>query len=361
MNAFNLTPLPPSENLETEKVLKALVSAHRYLAELKGISESIPNQKILINTLSLQEAKDSSAIENIITTHDELYKETIESQRRSGSAKEVEYYARALKRGFERVSTDQLLTNRHILEIQSVLEQNEAGFRKIPGTKLVHDKTGEIVYTPPQDANHIITLMTNLETYINDNNKETDPLIKMAVIHYQFESIHPFYDGNGRTGRIINMLYLVLNGLLTLPILYMSRYIIETKDIYYKQLQYVREENQWEEWLLYMIHGVESTAIQTITIIREIKLLFTKIKHDIRKRFKFYSQDLINNLFAHPYTKIEFLVEDLNVSRLTATKYLNILAEDGILQKKKIGRSNFYVNTALFDILLGIEGPSKKI
>jgi len=358
MTEFQLNELPPLVNLETIKILKALAAAHRHLAELKGIAETIPNQIILINTLSLQEAKDSSAIENIITTHDELYKQTISQSKKSSAAKEVEHYSKALKSGFAQVIEAKLLTNQHIIAIQSILEGNTAGFRKLPGTKLINDQTGETIYTPPQEAEKIIQYMTNLERYINTDEDDIDPLIKMAVIHFQFESIHPFYDGNGRTGRIINMLYLVQKELLNIPILYMSRHIIQTKNAYYKNLQNVRKKSDWETWIIYMLKGVEQTAFETIRTIQKIKQLFNKTKQHIRKNHKFYSQDLINNLLSHPYTKIEFLVDELNVTRITATKYLEILVKDGILHKKKVGRSNFYINTELFEILKEVESSN---
>jgi Fic family protein len=353
MTKYLPTELPLSVELETKQVLKSATTANRYLAELKGVSETIPNQAILINTLSLQEAKDSSEIENIITTHDEMYKaELFSGLISSSAAKEVQDYAEALRTGFGLVKKNHLLTCNHILAIQEILEGNDAGFRKVPGTDLKNEKTGEIVYVPPQDNATIIKLMQNLESYINDDAlSDVDPLVKMAVIHHQFESIHPFYDGNGRAGRIINILYLVLKGLLDIPILYLSQYIIETKSDYYRLLQSVRDTNNWEEWILYILKGVEITSRQTILIIQKIKELMQKYKHDIRKNFKFYSQDLLNNLFRHPYTKIEFLERDLQVSRLTATKYLDQLAEAGYLEKQKIWRSNYYINKPLFDLL----------
>ncbi|HPS58358.1 MAG TPA: Fic family protein [Spirochaetota bacterium] len=351
--AFILHPLPPAIELETKAVLKKAASAHRYLAELKGISGTIPNQGILINTLSLQEAKDSSAIENIITTNDDLYREELfPDYAVNASAKEVRNYVTALKTGFDLVKNNRLLTANNIETIQSELEKNRAGFRKLPGTSLKNDLTGEVVYTPPQDHASIVSLMSNFEKFINDDSYyEADPLVKMAMIHYQFESIHPFYDGNGRTGRIINVLYLVLKGLLDIPVLYLSRYIIRSKNDYYNLLQNVRDNEAWEDWVLYILTGIEVTSKQTIKMIQEIKLALMDYKHRIRKDHKFYSQDLINNLFFHPYTKIEFIENDLNVSRLTAAKYLDVLAEDGFLRKEKIGRSNYYINIALYLIL----------
>lgn len=353
MPSWKLEKLPLSLDFETKKILKALPSAHFALAELKGIAASIPNQNILINTLGLQEAKDSSAIENIITTHDDLYKSELNIDNfKSLDAKEVQNYISALKKGFELILEKGLLTNKVILQIQEALEDNKAGFRKLSGTALKNATTGETIYTPPQNFDDIMDLMTNLEQYINDSElQDIDPLIKMAIIHFQFESIHPFYDGNGRTGRIINILYLILKNLQSLPILYLSNYIIKHKADYYKYLQKVRDENVWEEWILFIIKGVEETAKETTKLILEIKNLMQNSKHQLRDNYKFYSQDLLNNLFEHPYTKIEFIVQDLGISRLTAANYLNKLAEDGILRKEKLGTGNYYINLALIDLL----------
>lgn len=353
MNTWKLTELPLKIDLETKKVLKALPATHAALAELKGIALTIPNQSILINTLGLQEAKDSSAIENIITTHDDLYKSGLNLDAfQSLQAKEVQNYISALKHGFELITKTGMLTNNGILKIQEILEGNQAGFRKLPGTALKNAATGETIYTPPQDSDDIVKLMTNLERYINNPEmQDYDPLIKMAIIHFQFESIHPFYDGNGRTGRIINILYLILEKLQTLPILYLSKYIIKYKQDYYKYLQNVREENLWEDWLLFMLKGIEQTSRETIELIIKIKDLMLDYKHRLRNNYKFYSQDLLNNLFKHPYTKIEFLVNDLGVSRLTAANYLNKLAEDKMLRRYRLGTANYYVNEKLLDLL----------
>ena len=353
MANWGLNELPLSIDLETKKVLKALPAAHAALAELKGIASTIPNQNILINTLGLQEAKDSSAIENIITTHDDLYKSELNlAVFKSLQAKEVQNYISALKKGFELISKTGLLTNNSILQIQEVLEDNNAGFRKLPGTALKNAATGETIYTPPQDYEEIMGLMANLEQYINDSEmQDCDPLIKMAIVHFQFESIHPFYDGNGRTGRIINILYLILEKYQSLPILYLSNYIIKHKPDYYRLLQKVRDEDLWEEWILFMIKGVEQTAKETIELIIKIKELMLDYKHRLRNNYKFYSQDLLNNLFKHPYTKIEFVVNDLGVSRLTAANYLNKLADDKMLRKEKLGTGNYYINEELFNLL----------
>lgn len=353
MTTWGLVELPLNIDLETKKVLRALPSAHAAMAELKGIASTIPDQNILINTLGLQEAKDSSAIENIITTHDDLYKSGLNLDAfKSLQAKEVQNYISALKKGFELITKTGLLTNNSILQIQEVLEDNKAGFRKLPGTALKNAATGETIYTPPQDYDDIVRLMANLERYINDSEMhDCDPLIKMAIIHFQFESIHPFYDGNGRTGRIINILYLILEKLQSLPILYLSNYIIKNKADYYRLLQKIRDENLWEEWLLFIISGVEQTAKEMIELIIKIKELMLDYKHRLRDNYKFYSQDLLNNLFKHPYTKIEFVVKDLGVSRLTAANYLNRLADDKMLRKDKLGTGNYYINEELFNLL----------
>lgn len=336
---------------DTTEILKRLASASRHLAELKGVAASIPNQRILVNTLGLQEAKDSSAIENIVTTHDELFRfDPLAGAEGSAAAKEVAGYRRALWIGYEAVRRTGLLTNRDILEIQASLEGNRAGFRKVPGTAL-RDGSGRIVYTPPSPE-RVPGLMAELERFINDDGLvDLDPLLKMALVHYQFESIHPFYDGNGRTGRILNVLYLVQKGLLETPVLYLSRYIVRTKAAYYELLQEVRDADRWEDWALYMLTGVEETARQGIQTIGQIRTLFFDMKRRIRADYRFYSQDLLNNLFNHPYTKISFLQKDLGVSRLTATRYLNELTEGGILQKEKVGRYNYYINLPLYRIL----------
>ena len=348
---ISLQQLAPAR-FETVAILKKVATTSRKLAELKGVAATLPHQAMLINTLGIQEAKDSSEVENIVTTHDELFQGDQSSLNFSGTAaKEVMQYRQALQTGFASVRKSGLLTTNQILEVQGVLEHNRAGFRKIPGTVLKNG-AGETIYTPPQDTNEIASLMSELEHFINDNDLfEADPLIKMALIHHQFESIHPFYDGNGRTGRIINILYLVKQGLLDIPVLYLSRYIVRTKTDYYRLLQSVRTEDAWEDWVLYLLTGVEETASQGIATIQKIKEAFLIAKHGIRANHKFYSQDLINNLFTHPYTKIEYLERDLKISRLTATKYLETLVKDGFLRKLKAGRSNYYINQQLVAIL----------
>ena len=352
MNGDLLAFLPPEYNFETKSILRKTIKANRYLAELKGVCETIPNQNIIINTLTLQEAKDSSAVENIITTHDELFKEELFADSLSNrAAKEVKKYRIALQKGVSLLNENNLITTNMIITIQEQLEESRSGLRKLSGTELKNSVNGKTVYTPPQNYGEIQELMDNLENFINDHSLlKIDPLIKMAIIHYQFESIHPFYDGNGRTGRIINILYLIQQRLLNIPVLYLSRYIIKNKSEYYRLLQSVRDEKNWEDWVLYMLDGVEKMSVETIRLIKEIKSLMLDYKHRIRENYKFYSQDLLNTLFYHPYTKIDFLVDNLRISRQTASKYLEELDEGGFLEKEKIGKFNYYINTPLFNI-----------
>lgn len=351
---YDVPDLPPSVELESRALLRRLPKVHRALAELKGVAASIPNEAILINTLAIQEARDSSAIENIITTQDEFYRAEVQAEDSTQpAAKEVQHYASALYRGFLSVKKNGLLTVNHILDIQQELISNRAGLRKLPGTAL-KNPVGEIVYTPPQDPKRIIELMTNLEAYINqDGSDDPDPLIKMAVLHYQFESIHPFYDGNGRTGRILNILYLVLKKLLDLPVLYLSRFFIQNKADYYRGLQSIRVEGNWDGWIHFVLDGVEKTAIEGVALIKAIKALMDETQVKIRAELpKLYSKDLLENLFKHPYTKIEFMMHDVGVGRLTAARYLDQLTEIGLLEKQKIWRTNYYIHSALFNLLL---------
>ena len=360
MNPLTVPSLPRLSgigDIETRVILKKLARAHQALAELKGVAASMPNQSILVSTLSLQEAKDSSEIENIITTHDDLYRSDSASHHFvTLAAKEVHNYAVALRVGFEKVKRTGLLTLNDILEIQAGIEENRAGFRKLPGTALKNDKTGETVYTPPQHEGDITALMADLERFINEpGDCDWDPLTKMAVIHHQFESIHPFYDGNGRTGRVVNILYLVQQGLLDTPVLYLSRYINQHKADYYRLLQTVRETGEWEAWLLFMLEGVEQTAGQTTALVVDIKAQMQQVKHRLRSELpKIYSQDLINNLFRHPYTKIEFVASELQVTRQTAARYLDEVVALGLLSKHKRGKENFYLNDALFARLANV-------
>ena len=351
MSEFIPNNLPLDIDIETKAILKKSILANKALAKLNGVAKIIPNQAILINSLILQEAKDSSEIENIITTHDELYQSSLDISNISHATKEVQSYSRALLKGFDLVKETSLLLTRHIVDIQQELEGNVAGIRKQSGTVLKNQATGEVIHTPPQEESTIRKLLDNLEQYINTNDG-IDPLIKMAIIHYQFETIHPFYDGNGRTGRIINILYLVLNELLDLPILYLSSYIIKHKADYYRLLQEVRTKGSWEEWIIYMLEGIEQTATKQVQLINDIKELMDNTKEKLKSELpKIYSKDLLEVLFIHPYTKIDMLVDNLDLHRETAGKHLKDIEKIGILKAVKLGRNVFYVNVKLFELL----------
>ena len=371
MNTYVIPTLPLHYELETKPILKQLNEANKQLAELKGYALTIPNENILLNSLILQEAKDSSEVENIVTTHDELYKADLNMKDyiMSASTKEVLNYKEAMLTGFKTVRKTKLITNKTIKTIQETLEGNKAGFRTITGTMLKNSKD-QVVYTPPQDSETIETTMSNLEQYINNPSlSDVDPLIKMAVIHHQFESIHPFYDGNGRTGRIISILYLVQNNLLDLPILYLSRYITMHKSEYYRLLQLIRDckndtecEKAWQEWILFNLKGVENTAKNTILMVKGIQELMAQYKNILRPLFgKQYKHELLNNLFFHPYTKIEYIERDMQVQRISATKYLNMIIDEGLLNKVKVGRVNYYMNTMLIDFFINFNESIEKV
>lgn len=361
MTSYEIPLLPLPYDLETKAVLRQANKANRKLAELKGVAQTIPNERILISSLTLQEAKDSSAVENIVTTQDDLYRAGLDAGFTliGAATKEVLFYREAINEGFKLVRNKNILTLNDIKRIQEVLEQNSAGFRTTPGTQLKRSSDGAVIYTPPQDGQRIVELMSNLEQFINDDELcPIDPLVKMAIIHHQFESNHPFYDGNGRTGRIVNILYLVTSGLLDLPILYLSRYITHNKAEYYERIQAIRNATgdnsaQWEEWILYMLRGVEQTAEETIALVKNIGNLMTKYKNIIRPAFgRKYSHELLNGLFYHPYTKIGHLENNMQVSRQTAAKYLDKLASLGLLQKERMGKENYYINTQLMELFL---------
>ena len=354
MNEYKLPILPPSVELETKLVLKALARANRALAELKGYADTIPNKHILINAVLINEAKDSSAIENIITTHDELYK-AMSSSFNNPAAKEVLSYRSALWHGYKKVKENGILTTNMIVDIQGCIENNRAGIRKLPGTVLMNETTGETVYTPPSGEGEIRILMSNLEKYVNEDFDGIDPLIKLAVIHYQFESIHPFYDGNGRTGRIINVLYLVLKELLESPILYLSSYIIRNKSAYFKLLQEVRSKNNWEDWIVYMLTGIEETSEETLRLVKKINVEVDVLTAEIKEKLpKIYSKELIDILFYEFYTKIQYVEEGLGVSRRTAVTYLGTLEKEGFLVSEKIGKERIYQNKRLYDLVKSV-------
>lgn len=354
--SFHILPLPLDIDVETKAVLKQLNRANRKLAELKGVARTIPNEDILIQTLTIQEARESSVIENIVTTQDELYRAglALQHDESNPATKEVVRYGLAMREGFAAVRQHKILTNNIIKRIQRVLVENAGGFRALPGTVLKNNR-GETIYTPPQDNADIVRLMDNLERFINEPGQDIDPLMKLAMLHYQFESIHPFYDGNGRTGRIICVLYLVIHDLLDLPILYLSRYITKNKQDYYRLLQEIRSTDNspaaWENWILYILKGIEETAAETLDLVHGISKLMAEYKQKMRSELpKIYSHDLLNCLFFSPYTKVEHLEKHLSVSRPTASKYLEAVTKLGLLEKSKVWRQNYYINTALVNL-----------
>lgn len=358
---YTIPTLPLPYDLETKEILRQVNKANRNLAELKGVAQTIPNERILISSLTLQEAKDSSAVENIVTTQDDLYRAGIDIDHKfvNAATKEVLFYREAINEGFRMVRNKHVLTLNDIKRVQSILEQNTAGFRTTPGTQLKRANDGAVVYTPPQDGQVIVSYMENLERFINDESiSELDPLIKMAIIHHQFESIHPFYDGNGRTGRIINILYLVITNLLDLPILYLSRYITRNKGEYYRLIQDIRDKNtdnaaEWEAWILFILKGVEVTAEDTILLIKSIGKLMSEYKNIIRSDFgSKYNHELLNGLFYHPYTKIDHVAANMQISRQTASKYLDRIVSLGLLEKERIGKENYYINTRLMNMFI---------
>ena len=360
MIKYQIPNLPLIIDVETKAVLKQLARSNRALAELKGVAGTIPNENILISSLTLQEAKDSSSVENIITTQDDLYRAdlAIKDFTVSPAAKEVQNYREAIFHGFQLVRQHKLLTNNNIISIQNVLKHTKGGFRVTPGTCLKRDD-GMIIYEPPQHPEDIVRYMGNLEAFINTPDlSDVDPLVKMAIIHHQFESIHPFSDGNGRTGRIVNILYLVINDLLDLPILYLSRFITHNKGEYYRLLQAVRDcgadnAKEWEEWILFILKGVEETSIETTAMIKAISKMMADYKSVLKPLFgTTYKHELLNNLFFHPYTKIEFVCHDMGVQRKTGAKYLDMIVAAGLLNKIKIGRENYYINERLFELFL---------
>lgn len=348
---FNdLPPLPPEGAIETPAVLKKAIAANRVLAELKGVAQLIPNQGILIDGLVLQEARLSSEIENIVTTNDELYKAAAdEHAAASPETKEVLRYRQALRFGFEQIKTRPLTTNLFI-EIAQIIKQADFGIRRVPGTRIANGK-GETIYTPPEGEGVIRDKLGALERFVHADD-ELDPLVKLALMHYQFEAIHPFPDGNGRTGRILNSLFLVSQGLLNIPVLYLSRYIMDHKPAYYDGLRRVTEEGAWEDWVLYILAAVEETSIRTQGRIQGILELMESVRGLVQREAPgIYSKDLVETVFRHPYCKIQFLEEAGLGTRQTCAKYLRELERLGVLHGQKAGREVYFINHGLFDLL----------
>ncbi len=348
-----LKKLPPlKKKVETVEILRQTIKTAAALAELKGIAKTIPNQAMLINAIVLQEAKDSSEIENIITTQDELYKAlTVKTSKISAETKEVVNYRKAVFQGFNLVKKQGFLRLNDIVSIQQNLVNNTAGIRSIPGTVLKNDKTGEVVYTPPQDKAEILDLLTNFIDHFNHSD-DLSPLINLAILHYQFESIHPFYDGNGRTGRILNILYLIMNELIEVPILYLSSYITANKPEYYRLLNRTNTTGQWEEWIMFMLTAVESTSRNTIARIINIRnQLDATILKVQEEAPRLYRKELVELLFEQPYSKIEFVVNKLGIERKAASRYLQELERIRIVDSQKVGREIIYINKELIEIL----------
>lgn len=357
-----LKMLPPMVNFDTVRILKQLASTNRALSELKGYADTIPNKHILINAINLNEAKDSSEIEQIVTTHDDLYRALTYDRVATPSAKEVVSYRTALWHGYKLVKEKGILTTNMLIEIQGLIERNNAGIRKLPGTSLRNAITGEVVYTPPQSGQEVIEYLSNLEYYINDDSDGTDPLIKLAVIHYQFEAIHPFYDGNGRTGRILNVLYLVLKEMLDSPMLYLSRYILDNKSSYYVLLKQLQDNPEdYEEWILFILAGIEETSIETLKLVKEIVSEIDNYSEDLKQMLPaLYSKELIELLFYEFYTKTQYIEEGMRVTRKTAVSYLNQLENNGFLSSQKIGRERIYCNDRLFRVVKESNKPRER-
>jgi Fic family protein len=358
MNSFNkaepfndLPPLPPFAEFETKEVLTKTIKASRALAELNGAIRNLPNPSLFLDTLHLQEAKASSEIEQIITTNDDLYKAVVSDKKFNNSAtKEVINYKEAIWLGLKRLEQKPFISTNLCVEIVQCIKQNEAGIRTTPGTTLTNGK-GEIIYTPPSGEKVIREKMANLESFINENN-HIDPLIKLAISHYQFEAIHPFSDGNGRTGRILLLLQLKLEKLLDIPALFLSEYIIENKDKYYQGLRAVTENNDWSEFILYMLNMVEKTAVKGLNILESIIKLMDKTGEEIKGLLpKVYSKDLLEVIFKLPYTKRQNLIDIGLGTPKTVGNYLIALEGKGFLKSVKVGKEKLYLNLALMNLL----------
>ena len=349
----SLPLLPPKEEVETKRILKKAISANKALAGLKGSGKNIPNQTVLLNAISLQEAKLSSEIENIVTTNDALYKAFgSESKTIDNNTKEVIHYQDALWQGYTELTKTTLLTTNLFVRLVNTIKENNIGIRKHKGTKIMNQQ-GKVIYTPPEGEDLIREKLHNLETFMNTDEDEIDYLIKMAIIHYQFEAIHPFADGNGRTGRILNILYLIKKELLDIPVLYLSKYIIEHKSDYYRLLKAVTEDNNWEDWIWYMLDAIEQMAIFTQTKIDSIYKLMTDTGESIKKKLPgLYSKDLVEVLFRLPYSKIKFLEEAGLGSRKTVSGYLSSLEEAGFLKSVKVGKERIFVNQPFYELLI---------
>lgn len=350
-----LPPLPPAADVETRAVLKACIEARAALAELKVAGDLIPNQAVLINSIPLLEAQASSEIENIVTTTDRLFRFAGDAESQADPAtKEALRYRTALYDGFKLLSS-RPLTTATAVQVCRTIKGVEMDIRSTPGTALVNDATGAVIYTPPEGGARLRDLLANWERYLHDS-EETDPLIRMAVMHYQFEAIHPFTDGNGRTGRVLNLLFLVEKGLLRIPVLYLSRHIIRYKVDYYRLLLKVTTDAAWEEWILFMLHAITETARWTTSKIAEIRNLLDSVAETIRQDApRIYSRELAELIFVQPYCQISNLVDVGIAQRQSASVYLKKLYEIGVLEERKVGREKLFINPAFMRLLMGAD------
>jgi Fic family protein len=344
--------LPFQVDLNQIEILKQLNIANHNIGELKGLLKLLPNPGIILGLINLSESKDSSAIENIITTYDEIYREIVSKTTIGVKPKEVINYKNAMDHGLQLIREKGFISTNILVKIQSIIEPNKGGIRKLPGTVIINDRTNEIVHKPPQNEFEIRELMKNLELYINEN-EDYDPLIQMALLHFQFESIHPFYDGNGRTGRILNILYLVLKDKIQEPVLYLSKYIMEHKDEYYSLLKKCNENiNNIDQFVMYILKGIAETSKNTVNLTLRINRIIELTKDEMKKRLlDIYSDKIVEHLFSHMYTKNEFFREDLKISRATATKYLKHLEKEGFVVSEQVGKEVIYKNIQLLNLV----------
>ncbi len=349
----DLPLLPPKADIETKEILRKTISAGRALAQLNGTLLNLPNPTLFLDTIYLQEAKASSEVENIITTNDELYKSLVADRKVENSAtKEVLSYKEALWLGLEQLKKKPFITTNLCISIVQCIKQNTAPIRVTPGTTLSNTK-GEVIYTPPSGEKVIREKLADLEKFVNED-ETIDPLIKMALMHYQFEAIHPFSDGNGRTGRILLLLYLKLSGLLDTPAIYLSEYIIKNKADYYKSLRSVTENNDWENYILYMLDMIEETSKKGLERLNKITTTMAKTAEEIKVKLpKVYSKDLVEILFRLPYTKRQHLIDENIGNPKTVGNYLQTLEENGFLKSVKVGKEKLYLNERLLKILEG--------
>jgi len=347
----DLPLLPPKADIETKEILRKTISAGRALAHLNGTLLNLPNPTLFLDTIYLQEAKASSEVENIITTNDEIYKSLVADKKVDNPAtKEVLSYKEALWLGLEQLKKKPFITTNLCISIVQCIKQNTASIRVTPGTTLTNTK-GEVIYTPPSGEKVIREKLTNLEKFINED-KKNDPLIKMALMHYQFEAIHPFADGNGRTGRILLLLYLKLSGLLDTPAIYLSEYIIKNKADYYRSLRSVTENNDWESYILYMLDMIEETSNKGLESLNKITTTMVNTADEIKAKLpKIYSKDLVEILFRLPYTKRQYLIDENIGNPKTVGNYLQTLEENGFLKSVKVGKEKLYLNERLLKIL----------